>query len=220
VRPGALSILVLAGTALPALAADDARAKCFAGSVRACSAAVDAAPADVELRRRAAKVFLGERWDDDAVVNLMEVVRLRPNEAAAHADLAAALATLNRFTDAVAPVERALALGADDLATLQLAAIAFRAGKRWSDLVRADLRAAAKGDRLAMYELAELYENGMGVAADPAAAYGWLTRAAEAGHIGAMDRLAEVHRDGLLGRPKDAALAAAWQKKADEADGN
>ena len=214
-------LLALAAVAAPsAFAAEDDRSKCFAGSVRACSAAVDAAPADVELRRRAAKVFLGERWDDDAVVNLMAVARLRPDDPTAHGDLAAALATLNRFTEAVAPIERALALGADDLETLQLAAIAFRAGKRWSDLVRADLRAAAKGDRLAMYELAELYETGTGVAADLGAAYDWLARAAGAGHIGAMDRLAEIHREGLLGRPKDPALAAFWQKKADEADGN
>jgi len=215
-------VLLLAGLLIAgaATAADDARTLCFAKDLRACDRAVAAAPDDIALRRHYALLLLGNRLEDDAIVQLSEIIRRHPSDPRAHADLAAAFATLNRFSEALAPIERALALGSDDLYALQLAAIAFRAAKRWDALAQVDLRAAAKGDRLAMYELAELYGDGLGVGADPAAAFGWLLRAAEAGHIGAMDRLAEIFRDGGLGQMPDALKAAHWQKRADEADGS
>lgn len=216
----ALGLFIIAVAWTGSAAADELRAKCLAKDIRACMTAVDAAPDDLALRRHFAALLLGNRWDDDAVMQLMEIAKRTPADPKAHFDLAAALATLNRFSEAAEPIERALALGADDLPTLQLAAIAFRARKDWRGLVEVDLKSAEKGDRLAMYELVELYADGLGVAADPKAALRWLMRAAEAGHIGAMDRLAEIYRDGLLGEAKDAAKAARWQKRADEADGS
>ena len=54
---------------------------------------------------------------------------------------------------------------------------------------------------------------GEGPAADTEAAADWLERAADAGHLGAMRRLVEVYRRGLMGQAPDPARAAHWAER-------
>jgi TPR repeat protein len=73
--------------------------------------------------------------------------------------------------------------------------------------------AAAFDDAVAQTELASLYLDGNGVAADPALAARLLEEAAVQGHTEAQYRLARLYEDGR-GRGKDASLALFWYDSA------
>ena len=62
--------------------------------------------------------------------------------------------------------------------------------------------AAEAGDAEAAFKVGEYYLDGKAVLGQPAEAARWYRRAAEAGHLGAQVRLAQLH---LLGLPEDAA---------------
>ena len=68
---------------------------------------------------------------------------------------------------------------------------------------------AAGGHLEAQVSLADLYLNGLGVAADPAAAALWYRRAAEAGDPVAQLNLGDLYARGL-GVPRDRVEAVAW----------
>lgn len=68
---------------------------------------------------------------------------------------------------------------------------------------------AAAGHLEAQVSLADLYLNGLGVTADPAAAALWYRRAAEAGDPVAQLNLGDLYARGL-GVPRDRIEAVAW----------
>lgn len=68
---------------------------------------------------------------------------------------------------------------------------------------------AAAGHLEAQVSLADLYLNGLGVAADPAAAALWYRRAAEAGDPVAQLNLGDLYARGL-GVPRDRVEAVVW----------
>ena len=76
----------------------------------------------------------------------------------------------------------------------RVAAIVFRQVGRPHLALDANIRAANLGDRLAIYELSQMYSLGIGVERDPDEAVKWLTKAAESGHVAAMDQMAEDAR--------------------------
>lgn len=85
------------------------------------------------------------------------------------------------------------------------------------DKALAGYRAAAdQGSALALSALGSLYESGLGVDADPAAAAEFYQRAADAGLILAVENLAKLYEDGR-GVPQDYARAAALYRQAAEA---
>ncbi len=75
---------------------------------------------------------------------------------------------------------------------------------------------AEKGDPGAMFLFGAALDQGMGIAADPAAALDWVTRAAQAGQTIAMNYLGWMCVEGR-GTEKDATNAVAWFAKAAEA---
>ncbi|MCC4586688.1 sel1 repeat family protein [Xanthomonas sp. NCPPB 1067] len=86
------------------------------------------------------------------------------------------------------------------------------------DRAVAALRKAAAGQDIhAQLLLAQLYAEGRGIPADPAAAMLWYEVAANAGHPDAMNRLGRCHELGF-GTPVNEALAALWYRRAAEHD--
>jgi len=211
--------LVLAATA--ARADETAATQCIReandGNIAACERAVAASPDDSALRRKLALSMIVAGAAERAIEVYRDAARLSPDDAEAHYDLAVALGTLSRFPEAVAPIERALALKPDEPRYERLADIVYGRVGAHDKLFRVTLREAEQGDRIAMYEVALLYAEGTGVAADDARALGWMKRAAERAHVGAMDRLVEVYLEGKLGQRIDPAEAEIWARKAREA---
>ncbi|UTH72997.1 tetratricopeptide repeat protein [Chromobacterium sp. IIBBL 290-4] len=68
-------------------------------------------------------------------------------------------------------------------------------------------RAAAKGSSEAMFQLAIIYQEGLGVRPDRAKALDWYQRAAKLEMPGALQTLAMAYQDGDLGLPRDAIKA-------------
>lgn len=75
--------------------------------------------------------------------------------------------------------------------------------------------AAERGDLDAQFELSIYYSQGLGVAADPAAADTWLTRAADGGHPRALYNLGAAYASGARGEP-DFTRAADYYRRAAE----
>jgi TPR repeat protein len=221
-----LRLLLLPAALLLALptavrAEDDAAAQCVReandGNIAACERATAEHPQDSALRRKLALSMIVAGAAERAIDVYREAMRLAPDDAEAHYDLAVALGTLNRFPEAVAPIERALALQPDEPRYERLADIVYGRVGAHDKLFRVTLREAEQGDRIAMYEVALLYAEGTGVKADDAQALGWMKRAAERAHVAAMDRLVEVYLEGKLGQRIDPAEAERWARKAREA---
>jgi hypothetical protein len=70
---------------------------------------------------------------------------------------------------------------------------------------------ADQGDVAAQTQLAFMYENGHGVAVDPAAAAEWYRLAAEQGDVASQYRLGQIYLQGL-GVPKDIVQAQMWME--------
>ncbi len=205
----------------PALAQDWA-ATCAAArgqdKVLACNMALKAAPKDVALRRHLGRALLDVGDGMGGATEFGGIAAELETDAAAWYDYAAALATDYRFTEAAVAIARSLALDPRRFEANKIAVIAFERSGRDGEAHQANLRLAAMGDRIAMNDIAEALVDGRGVAADPPLAVTWFERAAAAGHIGAMDRLARIHREGLYGRKPDPALAERWARRAEEAE--
>lgn len=184
------------------------------GNIGACERAVAEHPDDLGLKRRYALSLIvsGAPWH--AIEVYREVAARAPDDAEAQFDYAAGLGTVNRFPDAVAPIERALALKPDEPRYERLADIIYERTGKHDKLFQVTLREAQQGDRIAMYETGLFYADGVGVKPDEAKALDWLMRAAARNHVGAMDRLAEVYLEGKLGQAVDPAAAEGWAAKA------
>lgn len=73
--------------------------------------------------------------------------------------------------------------------------------------------AAAQGDAEAQAALGNFYLSGRGVAKDEKQALSYFSKAAEQGHVLAIQVLAQAHREGGFGLPRDAAQAARWEAR-------
>jgi len=115
---------------------------------------------------------------------------------------------------------RTHAAGAGRLDELVLTADRFRTGDRLPrDPAQALARyrmAAEAGHTGAQYNLARMYEQGIGTAPDPQRAARWYLAAADAGEVHAQHHLGEMYRDGH-GVPRDLGRATAWIRRAAEA---
>jgi TPR repeat protein len=217
VRRAALA-LAAALAAGAAQADSDLGLRCIAeaesGNHRLCEQATAAAPADLRVRRAFARALIIGGEENRAVLEYDHVARLSPTEPQAHFDLAAALVALDFHEDAERPLERALKLKPDFDDAHRLAVILHQRAKRWDRALGHSLKLAATGDSAAMFDVSLAYEFGRGAPQSQAEALAWLTKAAEAGHVGAADRLTHIHLEGLLGAAPDERAALAWAAKA------
>jgi TPR repeat protein len=210
---GAALMLTASAAAAETLAERCAAAAAF-GDVRTCAAAVAETPSDAVLRRFYAQSLAKAANYDASIGQYREVTRLAPNDGRAFYEYAWMLAFVRRYAEAVAPIEEAMRLRPDHVESFRAAAIIYHLIKRPADEYRVALAGAKLGDSIAMFDAYECYAAGRGTAKDEAQAYYWLERAAEAGHVTAMDRLAEIHLNGGLGRAPDERKAEAWATKA------
>ncbi len=165
--------------------------------------------------RGLAKILLSQARFDEAVEAYTLIADAIPEDAAAHYDLAGALAFIRRYAEAIDAVERAIALDDSDARFYELAAVSHQQLSQFSEAFEATRRGAELGDIKAMYTLAGMYEHGRGTESSDPHARRWLERAADGGHLGAMDAMIRVYRDGLYGQPRNLERAAEWQARLD-----
>ncbi len=208
---------VLAAGGEPARAPAEAAALCASnaenGAVAACEEAARENPGDVAVQRNLAKSFIAIGDFDSAADVYQAIAATRPDDARAQADLGGTLAFVRRYVEALAPMEAVIRLRPGDAVAHRSAAVVYLQLGRAADAVRVTRKAAELGDAIAMFDLVGFYRDGTGVAADPRQALAWATRAAEAGHLGALDLMVRVYLEGLLDEPVDEDKAKAWAWK-------
>lgn len=209
-----LLIVPLAGTAV----AQDLAARCAAmaveGNVAACERAIAANPADDESRRNLGRAFLAVGDGGMSILTYRDLLTRHPDDWTLHYDLAVATTAAMRYGEAVEPALTALRLHPDDVPALKIARIALQMSGRHADALPVLEHLAATGDTTAMYDLAEAFEFGRGVAQSASRAAAWYREAGEAGHGAAAARLADAYLNGELDLPPDAAAAELWAKRA------
>ena len=214
---GAALLVSAAAPAAADLKEDCLKARRANGGWQVCRRAVGAFPKDADVRRNyAISLSFGGAYDS-AVRQFLAVTRLAPKSHRAHYELAWIYAFKRQYGEAERPIERAMALKPRHLKYMRLAAIVFAANKHVTKRFTVVKEAAEMGDQIMMFELAFLYADGNGVKENLAETLKWLTRAAEKGHVLAMDRLAHAYLNGKLGATKDRKKAAFWAKKAQQA---
>lgn len=221
---GVLALMLAAAAAVPAPAAGSVntlKQLCAAGARDgdwvSCERAVSKFPQDIEMRRDYARaVFVSGRYRK-ALDLYRKTVEMAPDNADAQLDLAGAYGSLHMYPEAVEPVEAAIRLDPANMMAWRLAAIIYRQVHRDADALQANIRAAELGDSLAVYEVSQMYSLGIGTRRDEKKALAWLTRAAEGGHVAAMDQLSRIYARGEFGQKIDKAKAAYWAEKARKA---
>lgn len=213
----AIAAAALLAAAMPARG-DQLTEACATGAregvVVLCEQALATYPDDNEVRRDLAHAIYVAGNYQRAIDIYFELTVRQPDEARAWADHAGALGSLRRYGEAAESIDQAVRIAPGDLGINQLAAIIYRAAGWLDKALLAERRAALLGDELAMFELAQMYKYGVGVAPDPDAAFAWLRRAAEAGHGFAMTQMAEIYLEGQYGQPVDFDRAVEWAERA------
>ena len=204
--------------ASPALA-QDWRQACLGGrgyeKVRACNEALKTAPKDLALRRALARASMDVGDGIGGTGEYGAIAQERPDDPQAWFDYGTALATDYRFNEAAVAIERALTLDPNHRDANKIAVLTYERAGRHAEAYASSLRLAGMGDAIGMYDVAESLLEGHGVKSDPPASVPWFRRAAEAGHFGAMAKLAKIYAEGLYGEKRDPALAAEWAKRAE-----
>ncbi|HYM31540.1 MAG TPA: tetratricopeptide repeat protein [Candidatus Cybelea sp.] len=214
----AVTLALAAGEAPAAETAADACALNAAkGEITYCERAVSANPADLVSQSNLAAALFARGDYDRALDTYLFVAQHAPNDSLAHYNYGLALAMLHRYRPAQAELQRAVDLDPKSVNAHRVLAIAFTLDRQLQEAHRELLAAANLGNELEMFQLALNYAAGVGTPPDSAQSLHWLLEAANHGHIGAMDRLAEVYERGDLDQPADAAAAAMWKAKAREA---
>jgi enhanced entry protein EnhC len=90
--------------------------------------------------------------------------------------------------------------------------------KELKELAEAAKVKADSGDKDAQFKMGFMYEKGLGVVLDYDIAVYYYILAANAGHIGAMFKLANAYRYGRLGVEKNEALAKEYDDKVNAAE--
>ena len=185
----------------------------------ALPAASDDEPGGLETMRALALELLRVQDYDGSIEVYREITKHTPDDPKSHYDLAAALSFIKRYEEAVEPIRAAIRLEPNNARAQEMAALIYLNLKRYEEAFDATLKSAELGEPTAMYSLVNMYERGLGVAANPDKAVHWAIQAAEHGHLGAMALLEEAYRTGRLGRAVDTARADAWANRLRKAEG-
>jgi tetratricopeptide (TPR) repeat protein len=210
---------LLTAVAANAAFAQDSRGVCLNGrgepKARACIEALKATPKDLALRRALARALLDLGDGIGGTGEYGAIAQDRPDDPQAWFDYGTALATDYRFNEAAVAIERALTLDPNHRDANKIAVLTYERAGRHAEAYASSLRLAGMGDAIGMYDVAESLLEGRGVKSDPPASVPWFRRAAEAGHFGAMAKLAKIYAEGLYGEKRDPTQAAEWAKKAE-----
>ena len=214
-------LLVAAAVPSPAAAAgqqsDQLFRRCFenrgAAALRHCEHLADQRRDDYRVQRRKAFLYVEVNRYREAFAALENIARRWPNDWRAHYDLANAYSFVRAYKRAIPPIERSLKLAPRNREVLMLANTIYGVRNRDRAAFRAALAAARLGDRVGMFVTSYRYEDGIGTKKDIKSAWSWLFRAAEAGHIAAMERVTQIYLEGGLGVAADDRKAEAWALK-------
>lgn len=190
-------------------------ARAESGDVDTCKRAVAQNPDDLAIRHGLATAYMAIGDYDAAVGVYGDLAARMPEDARVQYAYASVLGFVRRYAEAVAPLENLLRLEPENVNAWRLASLVYQQTKQDGPSFRATRRAAELGDAPSMFDMMWHYESGNGVEADPELAFAWATRAAEAGHVGAMDLLVETYLEGnRFGVAPDDAQAEAWAMRA------
>ena len=167
---------------------------------------------DLSRMRAFAHELVDSQRYEDAMATYITIAEHAPANARAHYDVAGIMAFLRMFAEAIPHLEKAIALEPDNTLYLEMAALSYLQLKRYEAAFDATARGAKLGDVNAMYTLAGMYEHGRGTMTSDSDALMWLGNAARAGHMGAMDAMARVYRDGLYGQLPDPQQVQRWRE--------
>jgi TPR repeat protein len=169
-----------------------------------------------KMRAFATGLLVNEQYED-AIATFITIAEQTPDDPKSQYDVASAMAFLRMWADVPPHIERAIALDPDNTLYHELAAMTYLRLEDDPQAFAATRRGAELGDIKAMYTLSGMYEHGRGTDPSQARALAWLERAAKAGHMGAMDAMSRVYRDGLYGQAPDRAQEAAWKQELERA---
>jgi len=204
--------------------AEDWAARCTQdvekGNIKACQKAVAEAPKNPVLRRHYARTMTFRGLYQSAIDQYRIITQIRPNDPRSWYDYGYSLAFARRYRESVQPLEKAIKLNKSYIAALRILAIAYATEKKPAKVFRTTLDMARIGDRIAQFEVSIFYQDAYGTARDEAKSFQWLVKAAESGHIGAMDRLVRVYQNGALGQAKSDRKAEFWAIQARRAREN
>ncbi len=187
------------------------------GQVEACEAAIRQDANDIEVNMAYGDALFYRADYHGALTVFRKIAALRPDDARVQYRYGAALGSLRRWPEAIEPLQRAVRLDHRYREAQETLAISYRMLGRQVEAFAANRNAADLGSVTAIAGVAYDYEHGRGVPADPGRALSWLHRAAEHGHIGAMDRLVDIYAKGGLGMPANRYRAALWRKRVEAA---
>ncbi len=108
----------------------------------------------------------------------------------------------------------------DECCLLNLAWFYFRGWGTPQDLKKAselDKTGALQGSPVAAFNLARMYHYGMGTDEDEKAAWYWYNQSAAGNYAPAMEQIADIFEQGLLGQEASAEKAAEWKNMAKDA---
>lgn len=224
-RTGSLVAIAALTLMAPGTAgAEDWAARCTQdvekGNIEACRRAVADAPKNPVLRRHYARAMTFRGLYQSAIDQYRIITKIRPDDARSWYDYGYSLAFARRYKESVQPLEKAIELNRSYIAALRILAIAYAKEKKPAKVFRTTLVMARIGDRIAQFEVSLFYQSAYGTARNHAKALRWLMKAAESGHIGAMDRLVRVYQDGTLGQTRNDRKAEFWAIQARRAREN
>lgn len=215
-------VLTLDLGAVSTLAAEtNLAAKCHASKGRPaldiCRRAVKAGPNDQRLRQRLGYLYLELGLYTGSVETFKSMTRKWPESWRAHYDLATIYSYIRAYDFALPAIESAVRLNGKSIDALTLAVVIYKNLKRNRDAFRLALKASELGDVGSMAVTAFNYEEGAGTKKDPAKAVHWLRRAAQGGHVGAMNQMSALYLEGGLGLKPDEEKAKMWAAKSRQA---
>ncbi len=216
----AIGLLLALGVASSAAATTPAELCAAAwsdGLADPCEEAVAENPQDLESWSNLARANLVIGADRRALKALRSITIITPDDPQAHYNYGATAGTLRRFDVAVEELRQALELKPDFLEAQLVLAIALEQLGRLDEAIEAKRRAAALGDDGAMFELTEAYAASVTENVSEAEARVWIERAANMGHIAAMEWMVDIYREGLLGEQADPAKLQEWLRRVRDA---
>lgn len=172
------------------------------------------------LRQQGIAAFNAEKFRTSFIL-YREAISLAPTDASLRFELAGYMAAISEYEPAITVLGGALALEPENARGWALLATLHGYLKHPLESFQASRRAAELGDRREAFTLAWIYggeqAQNFGVKPNPAQEKHWLEQAAEAGHIEAMQALAEFYAKGRPGFPPNEKRSREWRLRFEQA---